>query len=159
MNTNPALIVNATVSISNDTESGSLLSLSGSLKEDIAKIKISLHFKTKNEGETEYTNLLFRTDMESCAAQKGGFATVYMMMIEGILKDYSNMKDFCPLKKGSYYLKNFGISGDLPWPKFLPSIPKELNWEATVIIKARATNKKSLAHGFTLKIRGSCKYS
>lgn len=144
----------------NDSEGISRFSLAASFKEDIVKQKMALTLNVKNEHNNDYDKQLLRTDIESCSKQKGGFSMFFVPLIQDFVAQYSNIKEVCPLKKGYYYMENFGIPGEVPWPSFLPKTfgAGGLRWEAIVDFKGRVAKSKALTHGLTLKLYGTSVY-
>lgn len=114
----------------------------------------------KPQGSQTYNKLLIRTDIDSCSNQRGGFGIFFRDMIADFLKNYSNIKSFCPLDKGFYFVENFGVTMDFELPSFITQNREgnQRDWEATIELRGKVAKVKALVHGLTLKIYGSSKY-
>jgi Protein of unknown function (DUF1091) len=142
----------------NDSERISRFTISVGVNEDILKEKMTLTMKTKDEGSETYDKVLFRTDLEACTQQRGGFSSFFVPLIKDYINEFSNIKQICPLKKGDYYIKDFGVPGEIPWPNFLPKsmLGNGLRWEAIIELKGKTKKaSKAFSHFLTLKLFGT----
>lgn len=153
---NGACASNVSAIAFNNSQGNSFFTITVSLKQDILKLKtvLVMNQKSANAGDV-YDKLLFRTELDSCSAQRGGFALFFYNLIREYLEEFSNLHELCPIPKASYYIRDFGISGAVPWPSFLPKISENLYWETIIDLKAKLAKSKGLVHCASLKIYGT----
>lgn len=156
-NVNQNFVSGLTAIVFNDSQGVSRLNVSGTLKQNITKLKLALTMMVMPENSTTYNKFMFRTEIDSCNIQRGAFGAFFAAMIGEILKNFSNMSKFCPIDKGLYYLSNFGVTGIEFLPQFITNTREgnERKWEATLETKCKFANSKSLVRAITLKVYGT----
>jgi Protein of unknown function (DUF1091) len=142
-------VSNVSAAVFNDSDFVSRVNISMLLKVDLQEIIVSVVFKNRVGNSKEYNHHVLSIQTNTCRVEKGVLGNFIIKALAENLRNYSNYKFVCPLKKGFYYARNFPTIqlDELPL-SFLRSKLLIVDWEASGIVKVKEANVRKVAGSF-----------
>lgn len=151
---NSEYLANATLNVFNDTDGLSMLNASGTLKVDLPKPMIYITVLTRSKGSREYQTYSKPT-IDVCKVEKGVFGGFIVRTIASNIKNYSNFRFECPLKKQFFYVTNYPVFDIKVASLFLLKNENQSpEFDVTFTIKGKPAGKKSFVNIMTGRITG-----
>jgi Protein of unknown function (DUF1091) len=137
---------NFTLSVYNDSQGISRFSGSGTLLREILKVKIGVVSLAKRNGSQEYSQVIFKTEVDLCRMQKGIFGNLAFKILKESFESNSNLDLKCPVKKGFYFCKDFPMLDVQKLPIFVIHAVKgnSRDWQLTVTFKGKSEKSKTI---------------
>jgi Protein of unknown function (DUF1091) len=154
---NPDDIANLSAVVFNISDGTAGFNLTGEVKRDISKVKVSILFKVpSNPASNEYDKVLVKADADACKLEQGIFSNYLIRFITDQLKTYSNIKFECIQKKGPIFISNFPIVEMSQIPLFILKGREGAGrkWEVSVDIKGKDAKTKRITQKISLKLYG-----
>lgn len=151
---NPAVVLNFSITVFNDTKGISRLNITISSKVDIKEARVAVTVMGKHKpSNREFDKLLLRANIDTCNINKGMLGNFLHSVIRKQLKDHSNYNFDCPIKKGTYYVSNLPPVDDKMLPTYILGIYGA--YQVKVSITGKIANNKKLIHIVTVNSFGS----
>lgn len=158
-NFNRELIDKMNFSVFNDSSGMSFYNLSFTTKKDFAVFMVCFEMNIKSEKHIrDYDVRVSQVNLNVCNLNKMNLiVSSTVNYIVGKIERYSNFRLQCPLKKGDFYIKNSPAPDEgktIAVSKFFAEFFFS-QWQVTITVRMKLTEKSAAARGFGIKVRGT----
>jgi Protein of unknown function (DUF1091) len=127
-----------------------------SFEKELLGIKAMITINIRKPSAGSYDRELMKTTMDVCRLRNGVTGNFLAKLMYETIKDHSNYKFECPLKKDDYFIRNFQAPINiLPMRLFSEIIQGEKIFNVSISVKTRIAKVKVLADLFAVNFYGS----